>query len=59
MDKLIEESVQRALATWLAGQAVRATEALTAEIWADEQFRQDFLATAREVAHETLQRLRR
>jgi hypothetical protein len=59
IDKLIEESVQRALATWLSGQAIRATEALTADIWADEQFRQDFLATAREVAHETLQRLRR
>jgi hypothetical protein len=59
MDRLITESVERALATWLSGQAIRATEEVTRELWADEEFRQAFLATARQVAQETLERMRK
>jgi hypothetical protein len=58
LDRLISESVERALATWLSGQAIHATESLMREVWADEAFRRDFLETAREVAKETLDRLR-
>ncbi len=56
--QLIERSVEQALATWLAGQAVRATEQLARdELWGDEEFRREFLEAARRVARETLDRL--
>lgn len=58
LERLISESVERALLTWLAGQAIYATEELAKEVWTDENFRRDFLATARRVAQETLERLR-
>jgi hypothetical protein len=57
LELLIERSVEQALATWLSGQAIRATDELTREVWADEEFRRDFLATARRIAHEALERL--
>jgi hypothetical protein len=58
MDRLIDESVERALATWLSGQAIRVTDELTREVWADEDFRRDFIATARRVAQDALERFR-
>lgn len=58
LDRLIAESVDRALATWLSGQAVRLTEELGRELWADEEFRRDFLASARQAAHNALARLK-
>jgi len=58
MDELIRRSVEQALATWLAGQAVRATEQMARdELWGDEEFRREFLDVARRVARETLARL--
>lgn len=33
MERLIAESVERALATWLSGQAIRLTEELGKELW--------------------------
>src|SRR5215467_7254152 len=58
MDRLIERSVEQALATWLSGQAVRATEQIGQELWADQEFRREFLETARAAAREALDRLR-
>src|SRR5215475_7227953 len=58
MDRLIERSVESALATWLSGQAVRATEQIGQELWADQEFRREFLETARAAAREALDRLR-
>jgi hypothetical protein len=59
LDRLIERSVDQALTVWLSGQAIRATEELSRELWNDEDFRRDFLASARAAAREALERLRR
>lgn len=59
LDRLISESVERALAIWLSGQAVRATEQMARdELWGDEEFRKEFLGAAREAARRALDRLR-
>lgn len=58
MDRLIAESVERALATWLSGQAIRLTEELGRELWNDPEFRTSFLASARRAAKDTLERLK-
>jgi hypothetical protein len=57
MERLISESVERALATWLSGQAIRVTEELGRELWDDEAFRTAFLAAARRAATDALARL--
>jgi hypothetical protein len=58
LDRLIERSVEQALATWLSGQAVRATEEIGRELWKDEEFRREFLESARAAAREALEALR-
>jgi len=54
MDRLIERSVEQALAIWLA----RATQEIWQELLADPEFRKELLKTARAATDETLERVR-
>jgi hypothetical protein len=57
LELLIQRSVEQALTTWLSLRAMAATDDVLREAFADDEFRQDFLTTARRVARETLERL--
>ena len=57
LEAMIREGVEAAMVVRLRAAAEQAGEALAHELLADPEFRADFLALARRVAREALERL--